>query len=163
MDWFVTDRLFVNPVGVEYFSDPFQNISHRWTISAGVGYQLVDTSRVDWEVSLGPAYEHTTFDSVDEGQSTEEAAAAGVVSTSYTNELTKDIDFLVSYRLLFTKPEAGGYNQHFVTSLSFDAIGFLDFDVTFVWDRLDRPRAAANGVVPKQSDYRLSFGLGFDF
>jgi putative salt-induced outer membrane protein YdiY len=163
VDWFVTDRLFVKPIGVEYFSDPFQNISQRWTISAALGYQLVDTSRVDWEVSLGPAYQHTTFDSVDVGQSTEEGAAAGVVGTNYTNELTSDIDFLVSYQLLFTKPEAGRFNQHFVTGLSLDAVGFLDFDLTFVWDRLDQPRAAANGVVPKQSDYRLTFGLGFDF
>ena len=143
--WFVTDRLFVQPISVEYFSDPFQNITDRWTVGAGVGYQLTDTPRVDWEVSLGPAYQHTTFDSVAAGESDQEGAAAAFVSTTYTNELTSDIDFLFDYRLLFTKPEAGGLNQHFVTGLSFDAIGFLDFDVTFVWDRLDRPRPAANG------------------
>ena len=161
--WFVTDRLFVQPIGAEYFSDSFQNIALRWNIGAGLGYQLIDTPRVDWEASVGPAYEHTTFDSVAPGESDQEATAAGFIATTYTNELTGDIDFLFDYRLLITKPEAGRFNQHLITSLTFDAIGFLDFDVTFVWDRLDRPRAAADGVVPQKSDYRLTFGLGFDF
>jgi hypothetical protein len=50
-----------------------------------------------------------------------------------------------------------------VTGLEFDLIGSLDFDVTFVWDRIERPRPASDGTFPLKDDYRLNFGLGFDF
>ena len=62
LDWFVTPRLFVRPVVVEYYRDPFQNFAHRWTIGAAVGYQLVDTSRVSWEFNVGPSYQRTIFE-----------------------------------------------------------------------------------------------------
>jgi len=163
VDWFVTDRLFVRPVDAEYFKDSFQNIAHRETIGAALGYQLVDTSRVDWEVSAGPSYQRTRFVSVAEGQTESESTGAIVISTTYTNELTGDIDYLFDYRFLFTNEKAGEFNHHFVTGLTLDSVGFLDIDLTFVWDHLHRPRPDAAGILPKQNDYRLTFGLGFDF
>ena len=38
----------------------------------------------------------------------------------------------------------------------------LDFDITFIWDRIEDPQPDADGIVPKQDDYRLVFFLGFD-
>ena len=73
LDWFVTPRLFVRPVVVEYYRDPFQNFAHRWTIGAAVGYQLVETSRVSWEFNVGPSYQRTIFDSVVAGESDTES------------------------------------------------------------------------------------------
>jgi len=163
VDWFVTDRLFVRPIDVEYFRDAFQNIAHRETAGAAVGYQLVDSARVDWEISAGPSYQRNTFVSVPEGQTASERTAVLAVGTTYTNELTGDIDYLFDYRLLFTNDAAGKFNHHLVTGLTLDSVGFLDIDVTFVWDHLRKPRPDAAGVVPKQNDYRLTFGLGFTF
>jgi len=163
IDWFVTDRLFVRPVVFEYYRDPFSNFAQRYTIGAAVGYQLVDTPRVSWEVNAGPAYQHTTFDSVIEGESDAESTLALWAGTTYTNELTNDIDYSLDYRFLLVKPEAGKYTHHFITGLSFDAVGPLDFDVSFVWDRVQQPRAGSSGLVPKKDDYRLILGLGFDF
>ena len=109
LDWFVTPRLFVRPVVVEYYRDPFQNFAHRLTIGAAVGYQLVDTPRVSWEVNVGPSYQRTIFDSVVEGESDAESTAALSAGTTYTNELTSDIDYTLDYRFLVVKPEAGRY------------------------------------------------------
>jgi len=39
----------------------------------------------------------------------------------------------------------------------------LDLDVSFIWDYTADPRADENGVVPKNSDYRLVLSLGWDF
>ena len=39
-DWFFSEKLFLRPVFLEYFSDPFQNIDARYTIGTGLGYQL---------------------------------------------------------------------------------------------------------------------------
>jgi len=163
VDWFVSDRLFIRPLQLEYYKDPFQNVARRWTLGAAVGYQLVDTSRVDWTVAAGPSYQHTTFDSVTEGASRSEGTAAVAVGTSYTNELTGRIDYLFDYRFLVTKKAAGRYNHHLVTGFEIEGIGFLDLDVTLVWDRIQAPRPDETGEVPKKDDYRLIVGLGFDF
>ena len=163
MDWFVTSQLFVRPILVEYLRDPFLNLADRWTIGAALGYQLVDTKRISWEVNAGPAYQHSRFVSVAEGESEIEKTAALWAGTSYKNELTNDIDYTFDYRFLVTKPEAGRYTHHFLTGLSIDSFGPLDFDISFVWDRVQEPRAESSGVVPKKNDYRLIIGLGFDF
>jgi len=163
VDWFVTARFFVRPIVVEYLHDPFQNFANRWTIGAALGYQLVDTSRISWEFNVGPAFQHTKFVSVTEGESQGEKTGALWAGTTYTNELTKDIDYTLDYRFLLVKPEAGRYTHHFVTSLSIDSFGPLDFDISFVWDRVQQPRPEDSGLVPKKDDFRLIFGLGFDF
>ena len=163
IDWFVTDRFFVRPIVAEFLNDPFQNFAQRWTIGAALGYQLVDTSRISWEVNAGPAYQYTKFVSVTAGESEEERTPALWAGTTYTNELTEDIDYTLDYRFLIVKPEAGRYTHHFLTGLSIDSFGPLDFDVSFVWDRVQRPRAESSGVIPKQDDYRLIIGFGFDF
>ena len=162
LDWFVTSRFFVRPIFVEYLRDPFQNFAHRWTIGAGLGYNLIDTSRVTWEVNAGPAFQHTTFVSVEEGE-LKEKTGAFFAGTTYNNELTDDIDYTLDYRFMLVKPESGRYTHHFLTGLSIDSVGPLDFDISFVWDRVQRPRPDELGLVPKKDDYRLIIGLGFDF
>ena len=163
LDWFATERFFVRPIFVEYLRDPFQNFDHRWTIGAALGYQLVDTSRISWEVNAGPAYQLTKFVSVTSGESNEEKTSALWAGTTYKNELTEDIDYTLDYRFLVVKPEAGRYTHHFLTGISVDSFGPLDFDFSFVWDRVQQPRADSSGVVPKKDDFRLILGLGFDF
>jgi len=163
VDWFVTDRLFIRPTQFEYYKDPFQNIARRWTFGAAIGYQLVDTSAVDWTVGVGPSYQRTTFDSVEEGASDHEATGALSVRTTYTNELTDKIDYLFDYGFSLTRPAAGRYNHHLVTGVEIEGIAFLDLDVTLVWDRTQKPRPDETGAVPKKDDYRLIVGLGFDF
>lgn len=163
VDWFVTDRLFIRPVVAEYYRDPFQNFAHRATLGAAVGYQLVDTPRVSWEVNVGPAYQRTIFASVAEGESKTESTAALWAGTAYTNELTSDIDYLLDYRFLLVEPEAGKYTHHFITGLSLDAVGPFDVNVSFIWDRVQEPRPDSSGRIPKKNDYRMIFGIGFDF
>jgi len=163
VDWFVSDRLFIRPLQLEYYKDPFQNIAQRWTVGAAVGYQLVDTSRVGWSVGVGPAYQHTTFDSVAEGASDHEATPALLVRTTYTNELTGKIDYRFDYAFSLTSQASGRYNHHLVTGVEIEGIAFLDLDLTLVWDRIQAPRPTETGEVPKKDDYRLIVGLGFDF
>ena len=46
---------------LSYDRDRFQGISHRFTESAGIGYELIDTDDVDWDVYAGPALRQTDF------------------------------------------------------------------------------------------------------
>ena len=41
--------------------------------------------------------------------------------------------------------------------------GALTLDVVFVWDRVNRPNARADGTVPGADDFRTTVGLGWSF
>ena len=78
IDWerFITDRIFWSPVFVEYYRDKFQNIRHRPTVGVKAGYELLDSSKVSWTVSGGPAFTQTWFEEVDEGEEDKKRSAA---------------------------------------------------------------------------------------
>jgi hypothetical protein len=162
-DHFVSNRFFLRPVQLEYFRDPFQNIAHRYTVGAGVGHELVDSSKIDWQVSVGMAYQNVHFDDVVEGESDSASTPALTVATVYDHELSDSVDLTVSYRFFVVNEESGQYTHSFLTDLAFDLIGSLELDVTFVWDRIQKPRPSSDGTVPKKDDYRLNFTLSFDF
>jgi len=161
--WFVSRRFFLSPLLLEYFRDPFQNIAHRGTAGVGAGYQIVDTSKVDWEATVGLAYQNTRFDDVVEGERDSASTPAFTFGTSYDHELSDSVDFSSAYSFYIVDDESGRYTHHVVMGFEFDLIGSLDFDVTFVWDRIQKPRANSSGTVPERDDYRLNFALGFDF
>lgn len=165
LDWdkFINPRLFVRPVFAEYFSDPFQNIAARYTVGVGLGYELVDTKKISWTVSGGPAYQYTQFASVEAGTPQTQDTPALVAGTVYDHELTGWVDFLFEYRMQWVNEESGTYNHHLVTGFETEVTSLLDFDITFVWDRIESPRADEDGVVPLQDDVRLIVALGIEF
>jgi len=162
-DHFVSDRFFLRPASIEYYRDPFQNIAHRITPGAGVGYQIIDNSKTEWIVFAGPAYQWTRFAEVEPGERDLEETWALSAGTSFDHELTSDIDLTYDYRFQFTSEDAGRYNHHMIGGFSFDLTDALSMDVSLVWDRTEKPQPDADGNVPEKDDYRLVFGLGYDF
>jgi hypothetical protein len=162
-DRFVSDRFFISPVLFEYFRDPFQNIAHRATIGAGLGYQIIDTPKVDWEVSSSFGYQRTSFDDVPEGSPEEADTPSFILGTVYDHKLSGSVEFNLTYQVMVVNEESGQFTHHFVAGFEFDLIGSLNFDPTFVWDRIQKPQQNADGTFPKQDDYRLNFALSFDF
>jgi hypothetical protein len=164
-DWdlFLSKRFFVTPVFAEWYRDPFQNLAGKYTLAVAAGYDLIDTPKIDWEVSAGPGYIYTEFDDVEVGEPTDDSSGAFVIGTTYDHDITKRIDFLFEYRGTFTNETSGEYLHHLLTSLEFELTTILDFDITWVWDRIEQPRAGSDGTFPEQDDFRLSFMLGLDF
>jgi hypothetical protein len=156
-------RFFWLPVWGEYYRDPFLNIARRWTVGAGIGYILMESKRVDWELLAGPAYLRTDFDGVVEGDETSTETPALVVDTSYEAELIRGLDFLIDYRFSLSSEEAGSYAHHFATGLEVEIVGRLDFDISLVWDRVEDPKQNADGSFPKQDELQFVFGLGYSF
>lgn len=163
LDRFITDRFFMTPLGLEYFRDPFQNIASRSTIYVGAGFQLIDTGKTDWQVSGGPAYQETRFNSVAAGEDDFESTAALSFGTVFDTALTRAVDFIFEYRLQLTSEEAGSYNHHMLISFETEWTKHLDFDITLVWDRTQDPRPEEDMTVPEQDDVRMVLGLGLDF
>jgi len=160
---YFSKRFFWTPVYGEYYRDPFQNIASRWTLGMGLGYTLIDTSKIDWEINGGLAYQTTQFDDVPDDALDSADTPAVVFGTLYDHEITKSIDFVFDYRLFIVNEESGTYTHHMLTGLEFELTSLLDFDITLVWDRIQDPRENSDGGFPEQDDFRLTFGLGFDF
>ena len=162
-DRFVSRRLFVSLANVEWYRDRFQNIANRWTLGAGLGYEIIDTSRATWSVNGGPAWQSTAWDSVEAGDDDTSGSLALHVGTDLDLELTDSIDFYASYDALFTEQDSGTYSHHLDTGLEIELIGDLDFNIAWIWDHIRDPRPLEDGTVPEQNDTRLVFGLGWSF
>lgn len=158
-----TRKYFFRPFFGEYYEDPFKNINSRVTLGAGMGYHIMDTSKTEWDVSGGLAYQTTRFESVEPGQDSSESTPAFVAGTNFNRELTKTVDFDFRYDLQIINEESGTYTHHLVAALETELTGWLDFDVSFVWDRTEDPTPEADGTVPKQDDFYLIFSLGIEF
>jgi len=162
-DRFLSRRLFLNLVGAEWFRDPFQNLSSRTSLTTGVGYEILNTARTDWNVSIGPAYQMTTFESVSAGEDRSVDTLAATLATSLDFDVTDDIELDATYKATFTNKESGKYVHHLVVGLDFELTSRLDFNVSWVWDRTAEPTADADGELPEPDDFRLSVGLGWEF
>jgi len=160
---YLSKRFFWTPVYGEFYSDPFLNIGSRWTLGAGLGFQVLETKKIDWQLSGGASYQTTRFDDVLEGEEESADTPALMIGTVYDHELSKAIDFVFDYRFLIVNEESGTYTHHLVTGFEFELTSLFDFDITIFWDRIQDPRPDSDGVLPEQDDFRLTFGLGFDF
>ncbi len=79
------------------------------------------------------------------------------------SEITKRIDFDLSYQLQLTVPNIDSTSHNMVGVLSVELRKYLDLDVSMTWDRVRSPQPLEDGSVPEQDDYRLVVGLAVDF
>ena len=161
-DIFKTRKFFWRPVFGEYFRDPFSNIQNRVTVGTGIGYHIIDTSKTEWDITPGVAYQYTQNVSVEAGQDTDNSTPALVVGTVYDTELTKKIDFNASYRFYIVNQESGKYTHHAKAAIEIELTRMLDLDLSFVWDRIQDPKPETDGRVPNQDDFYFFFGIGFE-
>jgi putative salt-induced outer membrane protein YdiY len=161
-DIFKTKKFFWRPVFGEYFRDRFSNIQNRVTVGTGIGYQIIDTPKTEWDVTPGIAYQYTQNVSVEAGQDTDNSTPAFVLGTNYEIKFTKKIKFNASYQFYIVNQESGRYTHHAVAAIENKLTRKLDLDLSFVWDRIQDPTPGADGQVPNQDDFYFFFGIGFD-
>jgi putative salt-induced outer membrane protein YdiY len=161
-DIFRSRKIFWRPLQAEYFKDPFANIANRVTVGAGMGFHIIDTSKTEWDVTPSISYQYTQNVSVGPGEDKSNSTPALGVGTVYDTEITKQIDFKVNYNFFIVNQESGTYTHHAIVALEIELTRRLDFDVSFVWDRIQDPTPAADGSVPKQDDFYLFLGIGFE-
>jgi putative salt-induced outer membrane protein YdiY len=162
-DKFITKRFFVKPIYGEYFRDTFQNIDSRYTVGTGAGYQLMDTKKVGWEVSGGPGYQENRFVEVEPPNPQQESTPALLASTRADWEITSWMEFDGLYRFQLVNEDSGQYNHHLLISFETDITKLIDFDISWIWDRIEKPQPLEDGTVPQQDDFRTTVGLTFEF
>lgn len=160
---YLSDRFYLVPISGDYYRDPFQNIRRRWSIGVGAGYQIVDTAKVEWTVDAGLGFRKTFFEEVQAGIPDADSSPAVGVGTYYDNELTGWVEFFFDYRFFVVNEASGSYTHHLVTGLEFELIGDLDFDVSWVWDRIKDPQLRSDRTRPESDDFRTIFALSYSF
>ena len=158
-DLYATRHFFWSPFFGEYYRDPFQNIDQRLTVGAGLGYTIIDTSKIEWNVSGGPAYQSIRYISVQPGQDDTITGGALVLATDYDQEINSKVDFIFNYSMTAASSDLGGYTHHMLASLETEITGSLDFDVSMMWDHVGQSTTDADGNTPKPDDYRLMIGI----
>jgi putative salt-induced outer membrane protein YdiY len=159
---YVTRRFFLIAPTVEAFRDRIQNIDLRATIGAGVGYDILDRPRVEWDVILGGGYQRTAYDRVEPGEPSAADDAAVIVRSTLELDPWKDVDWDTTYQLQAIVTDLAKTNHHLSSVVSVDIWGPLDLDVSFAWDRIEGPTRDAAGELPERDDFRLTVGLGLD-
>ena len=86
-----------------------------------------------------------------------------MLNTKFDKELTGWMDFIWVYNFQIVNEESGTYNHHMMTSLETELTSLLDFDVSWVWDRIEDPQPDASGFVPQSNDNKFIVALSFDW
>ncbi|CAH0991210.1 hypothetical protein SIN8267_01312 [Sinobacterium norvegicum] len=162
-DRFIRDRLFWRPIFLEYLHDPFQNINSKYTVGTGLGYDIVDNDRTEWNIVAGPAFQQTQFITVEEGKNDRENTGSFGLSSDYEYEITGDIDYFLNYSGNFVNSASGTYNHYLSTGLEIELTKMLDLDISLNWDHTKNPQADEDGITPKSDDLRLVVGIGIEY
>ncbi len=162
-DLWLSRRFYLILPGVEYYKDPFQNLAHRVTAGGGIGYDLIDRRKLEWNITTGPAYQYAWIDSSKPGEPTEKGTAALTFGSRFKWTITPRIKWTLQYRGQYTSREVGETTHHLVSTLSLDLNKRLTLDVSGIWDRISDPKIGANLVQPKPDDFSLVLGLGVHF
>ena len=85
------------------------------------------------------------------------------MGTRYDQDVTRWLDFLFDYRLQIVDENNGSLIHHMLTKVSTEFVADFDFEVSIVWDRVRNPQTAADGRVPEQDDFRMIFGIAYEF
>lgn len=162
-DWFLSHKVFLRALTLEYFRDPFQNINSRITLSTEMGYRFFDGNTVYWDAAAGPGYQVTQFESVEPGEDDTEDTATGKISTDFEWDITGDIEFDFHYDVQLVSERAGEKIHHIKTGIEFELTNDFDLEISYIWDRIDKPIADEDGIVPKKEDSRFVIGLAYEF
>jgi putative salt-induced outer membrane protein YdiY len=162
-DRWLSQRFYLVVPSAEYYKDPFQNLAQRITLGVGIGYDLIDRPKLEWNITTGPAAQKAWFVSAQPGEPTEKASGALTLGTRFDWQVTHRIEWILEYRGIYTSKEVGETTHHAVGTLSLELTKRFDLNVSLTWDRISQPKVGADGIEPEPDDIRLVLGLGVDF
>lgn len=162
-DLFYSQSIFIRLADFEFFKDKFQNLKSRITLGVSLGYIILDNKKHEWDISIGPSFQQTTYIDVAEGSKLKETSPVIQFNTDYEYEVTKDIDFEFSYRIQVVNKESGQLLQNIKGGFEVELIDDFDIDILALLDRVEKPTSTSEGNVPQKNDYTLSFGISYEF
>lgn len=163
LDRFTGRKLYWRPFSIQYYKDEPQNIRHQGTLDTGLGYHVMDSKRVEWDLQGGVGYNYLQSDSVEAGEDDNETSFVGTFSSDLSIEVTSWMDYDLLVSMTFLNEESGRYQHHIVSELSTDFVGDFDIDFSIIWDRTEAPQTLADGTTPEKDDFVFTVGLSYEF
>ena len=162
-DRYLSRNFFWTPLFSEFYTDRYKNIERQISFGAGLGYTMIHTSKVEWNVSSGPGYIHTRYVTVSVGKEISVSSIALEANTKLEVELSDMTDLTFDYKMSLTNRDSGLYKHHTILSFENELNSWLDFDVSGIWDYLAVPEEDSLGVIPVKNDYQIILGFGVEF
>lgn len=161
LDWFYSSDLFFRMVDYEYYSDLQQNIKLRHTLGLSAGYHLIDNKKLQWDVTLGPSFQITSYYDTTETENQDSLVIA--LNTLFEYSFSSRLDFIFDYQIQFVEEESGKRNSYLKTGLEIDVNHDFDLNILFYLDRVAEPALTAKTLPLESNDYRLVVSLSYDF
>jgi hypothetical protein len=162
-DRFVSDRFYLTPVNGEFFRDPFQNVSARWTIGTGLGWEILHSGPRRWSVNGSLGYQHTSFRTVTPGKPGTANTPSLSVGTRYETRLATWLGYLFDLNVRLVDHESGRLTHHLRTGFDLGLFQRVGISLFWIWDRTQEPRPSESGAVPKKDDVRTIISIGYNF
>jgi len=162
-DIYITKGFYWTPVFSEFYNDKFQNIESQYTAGIGIGYTIIKSKILEWNLSGGPAYKSTKYYTVADGEDKSVTSPSLEIGTIIEYELTSKNDINLNAKMTFTDNDNGKYKHHIILKLENELLSWLDFDITGIWDRTQKPGANEFDEIPDQDDYQFLVGIGVEF
>jgi len=162
-DRYITRNFFWTPVFSEFYRDPYKNINKQVTLGMGLGYTLVDVKKTTWNVSGGPAFLYTRYETVVDSNKLDVFSPTLEMSTKYDHEINDMVDMVYSYKLSFTNKGSGTYKHHMLLSFENELTSWLDLDISGIWDYVLYPEESEDHTIPLRNDFQVLMGLGVEF
>ena len=160
-DWFYSADIFFRAVEYENYSDLQQNIDERYSLGTSIGYHVINTKRIEWDITAGPSYLKTQYNAEAGGDSDGNGALS--LSTLLEYQINSRIDFIFDYQIQFVSEESGTRTHNLTTGFEFEFINDLDIEFLFYLDRIAEPIESSSGITPEENDYRLVLSVGYKF
>lgn len=161
-DYRISHKWFIRAIQAEFYRDPFQNRDSEWTVGFGAGYQIFDTSNLDWSIAAGPGFQRTEYVNVGPGEERTVTTPAFLISTFYEQDLTDNIDLNLDYQVTLTESKAGRAKHDFYSALDVDLTKRLDLRLASSWKRIENPQPDNDGITPEKDDFTVTLGLEFE-
>jgi len=163
LDLYQTSHFYWRLASLEYLRDPFKNIAARYTLGAGVGYDILYSGDYDWSVTAGPGYQSTSYSEIVVTGDNKATTGLIFLDTRFKAELMSDVDFLINYHMYYVNKKSGRYTHHMEVSLETEIINDFTLNFSVFWDRVDEPSPFADGSLPKKNDYKSMLAIGYSY
>ena len=160
VDIFVHPVIYVKALTGNLLYDKFQNIRLRATPAAGVGFHLITTYVVNWDLEFAPAgYQYLSL--LDPAIGVENPQSDGYMMFRMFADIdfTDDIQWLLEWRTNLVYTTIGNTNHLGSSDFSLRITTVLFTNLSFLYLRTEQPFPRSDGTVPEKNDYQVVFSI----
>jgi putative salt-induced outer membrane protein len=146
---------------VSWERDPYQGYSRRFTESLGVGYRVIASDNMTWDIEGGPALRQTAFVKPAPlfGANGNKNVFAGRVASNFTYKFSDKLVFTNASGALINKGSDSLYSRSLLSaSLTDNIIAGIGFDVAH-----ETADTTLTPPKPKQTDTKTRLTVGYKF